>query len=79
MGFLPMMRDTVNDPKVNCEVGDGGAPKEEGKQHVLLGKNARSGPGRCRSQVITEVCLIYNCLVSRRDYLRPTTRAKSKL
>ena len=43
MGFLPMTRNAVNDPKVRYEVGDGGAPKEEGEQLLLLEKTYQEG------------------------------------
>ena len=38
-----MTRNTLNDPKVRYEVGDGGAPEEEGKQLVLLEEEYQEG------------------------------------
>ena len=36
VGFLPMTRNALNDPKVSYKVGDGGPLEEEGEQLVLL-------------------------------------------
>ena len=43
MGFLPMTRNAVNDPKVRYEVGDRGAPQGEGKRLVLLEEEYQEG------------------------------------
>lgn len=36
VGFLPMTRASLNDPKVRIELGEGGAPEEDGKRLELL-------------------------------------------
>ena len=43
VGFLPMTRNAVNDPKVRHEVGKGGAPEEEGNRLVLLEEEYKAG------------------------------------
>ena len=43
VGFLPMTRVALNDPKVRWELGDGGAPKEAGKRLALLEEAYREG------------------------------------
>ena len=35
-GFLPMARNSLLNPKVRYELGDGGAPEEEGKRLKFL-------------------------------------------
>ena len=36
VGFLPMTRSAINDPKVRYELGEGGAPEDDGKRLQLL-------------------------------------------
>ena len=43
MGFLPMTRNALNDPKVRFEIGEGGAPEPESKRLVLLEEAYREG------------------------------------
>jgi len=43
VGFLPMTRNALNDPKVRYEVGEGGAPKDEGNQLLLLEEEYQEG------------------------------------
>ena len=46
VGFLPMNRNAVNDPKVRYELGEGGAPEEDlGRMELLVEEYKRLG--RC--------------------------------
>ena len=36
VGFIPMTRNAVNDPKVRMELGEGGAPEEVGNRMEML-------------------------------------------
>ena len=43
VGFLPMTRNALNDPKVRLEIGEGGAPEHESKRLALLETAYREG------------------------------------
>lgn len=43
VGFLPMNRSAIHDPKVRYELGEGGAPEEDGKRLQLLEDAYREG------------------------------------
>ena len=46
VGFLPMNRNALNDPKVRWESGEGGAPKEATERIDLLEKDYKEGAQR---------------------------------
>ena len=44
VGFLPMTRNAVNDPKVRYELGEGGAPEEDlGRMEMLVSEYEEAG------------------------------------
>lgn len=43
VGFLPMNRKALDDPKVRYKLGEGGAPEDEGQRLVLLEEAYREG------------------------------------
>ena len=43
VGFLPMNRNALNDPKVRYELGEGGAPEDEGRRLALLEEAYKEG------------------------------------
>ena len=43
VGFLPMNRHALKDPKVRYELGEGGAPEEDGKRLALLEEAYKEG------------------------------------
>ena len=46
VGFLPMSRNALNDPKVRWELGEGGAPEEATERLNLLMKDYKEGAER---------------------------------
>ena len=51
VGFLPMTRNAVNDPKVGYELGDGGAPEEDlNRMEILVAEYEQAGKWLAESQ-----------------------------